>query len=57
MGRRHLLAVVTAKFPGEVPEEYLGVIRQQESSAMLETWFQAALSAKTAAEFIAQMRK
>ena len=55
--RANLLTLLERRFPGEVPEEYLTIIRKQESFDLLHRWFQVAIDAKTAADFLAEMRK
>jgi hypothetical protein len=55
--RANLLTLLDARFPGGVPEEYLAVIREQESFPLLEHWFQVAAYAKTVEDFLAEMRK
>ena len=55
--RSVLLKVLQGRFPGEVPEEYLTIIRKQESFDLLHRWFEVAVSATTAADFLAEMRK
>jgi hypothetical protein len=55
--RSALLTLLEGRFHGEVPEEYLGIIRQQESFDLLERWFQIAIYAKHSADVLAEMRK
>jgi len=55
--RADLIAVLNSKFSEQIPEDYLNIIRQQESFALLETWFQAALDVSTATNFLEVMRK
>ena len=55
--RANLLTLLEARFPGEVPEKYLTIIRKQESFDLLDSWFHVAAYAKQAADFLAEMRK
>ena len=54
--RADLLAVLESKYAGQVPEEYLEIIRKQETFSLLETWFKAALARDKVADFLAEMR-
>jgi hypothetical protein len=55
--RENLLRVVTTLYRDAVPEDYLNLIRTQESYQVLDSWFQAALDAGNVEAFLAVMRQ
>jgi len=55
--REHVLDAVQTRFPGAIPPEVVDLIRRQDSEAMLREWFQAALTAPSAEEFLAVVRR
>ncbi len=57
MSRKRLLQLVQSRFPGALPPEVVDLMGRQDSEDMLEEWFQAALSAPSAEEFLAVVRR
>jgi hypothetical protein len=55
--RRHLLLVSQGRFPGAIPTEVLDLIDKQEREDTLEEWYQAAVSAPSAEQFLAVVRR
>jgi hypothetical protein len=55
--REDVLEVVQTRFPGAIPAEIVDLIRRQESEELLKEWFQAALKAPSAEEFLAVVRR
>lgn len=55
--RKMLLFVVETKFGSQIPEDYLRLIREQESLTLLDGWFRAAVTADTAEAFLAHLRQ
>jgi hypothetical protein len=55
--RRHLLAVLQGRFPGEVTEEVTRLIQGQESTDLLEDWFLAAVGVDSFAKFLAVLKE
>jgi hypothetical protein len=55
--REDLLRLTQGRFPGAIPAEVMDLIRRQDSEQLLEEWFQAAIDAPSAAEFLAIVRR
>jgi hypothetical protein len=56
-GREDLLHLVQRRFPNTIPAEVLDLIRRQDSEQVLGAWFDAAIDAPTAEEFLAVVRR
>ena len=56
-GRQKLLRLVERRFPGVVPKEVVRVITQQDSLALLDVWFDEAITANSIDEFTAVLRQ
>jgi hypothetical protein len=55
--RRKLLQLLTARFPGAVPDEVVRLINEQDSLPLLDDWFQAALRAFTVEQFLDALKR
>jgi hypothetical protein len=57
VARQHLLKLVQARFPTAIPSEVVDLIGRQDSADLLEDWFQAALAAPSAEQFLAVLHR
>jgi hypothetical protein len=55
--REYLLRVLRQRFPAALTEDVLGTINAQPSLDMLRDWFEGALAALSAEEFLAVLRR
>jgi hypothetical protein len=55
--RQLLLRLLNKRFPGEIPSDVTKLLNEQESSELLNYWFDAAASATTFAEFMAVLKQ
>jgi hypothetical protein len=55
--RKRLLQVLHTRFPGVVPTEVEEMVNHQDSMAVLDEWFQAALAAFSMESFVAVLRR
>jgi len=54
--RKRLLQWAQARFPGAIPAEVAEFVRQQESEKILAEWFEVAITAPSAEEFLTAVR-
>jgi hypothetical protein len=55
--REYVLKAVQRRFPGAVPVEVVDLICRQDSEELLNEWFDAAITAPSAAEFLAVVHR
>ena len=55
--REDILETLQERFPGAIPAEILDLIRRQDSLDMLKEWFHAAVTASSAEQFLAVVRR
>jgi hypothetical protein len=55
--REDLLRLAQRRFPGAIPAEVVDLIRRQDSEELIGAWFDAAIDAATAEEFLAVVRR
>jgi hypothetical protein len=55
--RQNLLEALEGRFPGEAPEEVIRLIKQQESQALLDDWFRAAVRVASFEKFMEVLKR
>jgi hypothetical protein len=55
--REDVLEAVQTRFPGDIPAEIVDLIRRQDSEELLREWHRAAITAPSAEEFLAIVRR
>jgi hypothetical protein len=55
--RENLLQLAQGRFPGSIPADVADLINRQDSQEMLKEWFQAAIAAASAEQFLSVLRR